>query len=115
MVWRKLSGPKKMRGTRTWDKRTNRWGGDVDENLAGELLDAAEYESEQAGGRFGGGIGGIGGADVLVGTPGRLLEVVESSGVSLASVSTLVLDEADRLLAWLGTHKGTPLDDVVRS
>ncbi|EOD14947.1 hypothetical protein EMIHUDRAFT_53137, partial [Emiliania huxleyi CCMP1516] len=42
---------------------------------------------------------GTGGADVLVGTPGRLLEVLESNGVSLESVSTLVLDEADRLLA----------------
>jgi ATP-dependent RNA helicase RhlE len=40
-----------------------------------------------------------GGADVLVATPGRLLDLVEHNAVSLASVSTLVLDEADRLFA----------------
>ncbi len=40
-----------------------------------------------------------GGADVLVATPGRLLDLIEHNAVSLATVSTLVLDEADRLLA----------------
>ena len=39
------------------------------------------------------------GTDVLVATPGRLLEVVESNGVSLEHASTLLLDEADRLLS----------------
>lgn len=38
-----------------------------------------------------------GGADVLVATPGRLLDLVDHNAVSLAEVSTLVLDEADRL------------------
>lgn len=38
-----------------------------------------------------------GGADVVVATPGRLLDLVDHNGLSLASVSTLVLDEADRL------------------
>ncbi|MBL9188946.1 MAG: DEAD/DEAH box helicase [Opitutaceae bacterium] len=39
------------------------------------------------------------GADVLVATPGRLLDLVDQKAVSLAGVSVLVLDEADRLLA----------------
>jgi ATP-dependent RNA helicase RhlE len=38
-----------------------------------------------------------GGADVLVATPGRLLDLVDHNSVSLSAVSTLVLDEADRL------------------
>ncbi len=40
-----------------------------------------------------------GGADVLVATPGRLLDLIEHHAVSLSAVATLVLDEADRLLA----------------
>ena len=40
-----------------------------------------------------------GGADVLVATPGRLLDVLANNGVQLERVATLVLDEADRLLA----------------
>ncbi len=39
------------------------------------------------------------GADVLVATPGRLLDLVDQNAVSLANVAVLVLDEADRLLA----------------
>lgn len=39
-----------------------------------------------------------GGADIVVATPGRLLDLVEHNAVHLAHVSTLVLDEADRLL-----------------
>ena len=39
-----------------------------------------------------------GGADVVVATPGRLLDVVDHRGLSLSQVQTLVLDEADRLL-----------------
>ncbi len=38
------------------------------------------------------------GADVVVATPGRLLDLVEHNALSLAHVNTLVLDEADRLL-----------------
>lgn len=39
-----------------------------------------------------------GGADMVVATPGRLLDLVEHNALSLRSVATLVLDEADRLL-----------------
>ena len=38
------------------------------------------------------------GADVVVATPGRLLDLLDSNALSLAQVNTLVLDEADRLL-----------------
>jgi ATP-dependent RNA helicase RhlE len=39
-----------------------------------------------------------GGADIVVATPGRLLDVVEHNAVTLDDVEILVLDEADRLL-----------------
>ncbi len=39
-----------------------------------------------------------GGADVVVATPGRLLDLVDHNAVKLNAVTTLVLDEADRLL-----------------
>jgi superfamily II DNA/RNA helicase len=39
-----------------------------------------------------------GGADMVVATPGRLLDLIEHNALSLRSVATLVLDEADRLL-----------------
>jgi superfamily II DNA/RNA helicase len=39
-----------------------------------------------------------GGADVVVATPGRLLDVLDHNGLRLDDVATLVLDEADRLL-----------------
>ena len=38
-----------------------------------------------------------GGADIIVATPERLLDLIDHNAVSLAEVSTLVLDEADRL------------------
>jgi ATP-dependent RNA helicase RhlE len=38
------------------------------------------------------------GADIVVATPGRLLDLVDNNALSLAHVTTLVLDEADRLL-----------------
>ncbi len=40
-----------------------------------------------------------GGADVVVATPGRLLDLVDVNALRLSSVEILVLDEADRLLS----------------
>lgn len=39
-----------------------------------------------------------GGADIVVATPGRLLDIVEKNALKLSDVECLVLDEADRLL-----------------
>lgn len=39
-----------------------------------------------------------GGADIVVATPGRLLDLVRHNALKLANVNLLVLDEADRLL-----------------
>jgi superfamily II DNA/RNA helicase len=39
-----------------------------------------------------------GGADIVVATPGRLLDLVEHNALRLSAVELLVLDEADRLL-----------------
>ena len=39
-----------------------------------------------------------GGADIVVATPGRLLDLIAHRAVSIGEVKTLVLDEADRLL-----------------
>ena len=39
-----------------------------------------------------------GGTDIMVATPGRLLDLLDHNALSLAHIDTLVLDEADRLL-----------------
>jgi superfamily II DNA/RNA helicase len=39
-----------------------------------------------------------GGADIVVATPGRLLDLIDQNALRLADVQHLVLDEADRLL-----------------
>ncbi|RXZ36720.1 DEAD/DEAH box helicase [Oxalobacteraceae bacterium CAVE-383] len=39
-----------------------------------------------------------GGADIVVATPGRLLDLIDHNALAISSVSMLVLDEADRLL-----------------
>lgn len=41
---------------------------------------------------------GLQGVNVLIATPGRLLELVESKAVRLSDIKTLVLDEADKML-----------------
>lgn len=38
-----------------------------------------------------------GGADIMIATPGRLLDLIDHRALRLSTVSTLVLDEADRL------------------
>jgi superfamily II DNA/RNA helicase len=39
-----------------------------------------------------------GGTDIVVATPGRLLDLIDHNALALSGVGTLVLDEADRLL-----------------
>ena len=39
-----------------------------------------------------------GGADIVVATPGRLLDLIDHNALQVSSLSTLVLDEADRML-----------------
>jgi ATP-dependent RNA helicase RhlE len=39
-----------------------------------------------------------GGADILVATPGRLLDLIDHNALTLSGVKSLVLDEADRIL-----------------
>ncbi|TKC58478.1 DEAD/DEAH box helicase [Pedobacter hiemivivus] len=41
---------------------------------------------------------GMQGVNILVATPGRLLELIDSNAVHLSSIETLVLDEADKML-----------------
>lgn len=40
-----------------------------------------------------------GGTDIVIATPGRLLDLIDHNGLTLDAVEMLVLDEADRLLA----------------
>jgi ATP-dependent RNA helicase RhlE len=54
-----------------------------------------------------------GGADVMVATPGRLLDLIEHNALSLSDVGMLVLDEADRLLdLGFAQELGNILDQV---
>lgn len=41
---------------------------------------------------------GVHGSDILVATPGRLLELIDKNALSLSAVKILVLDEADKML-----------------
>lgn len=50
-----------------------------------------------------------GGSDILVATPGRLLDLISNNAVKLDRVKTLVLDEADRMLSLGFTEELTEL------
>jgi len=50
-----------------------------------------------------------GGTDILVATPGRLLDLIASNAIKLNQVKTLVLDEADRMLSLGFTEELTAL------
>ncbi|TYK65455.1 DEAD/DEAH box helicase [Colwellia echini] len=50
-----------------------------------------------------------GGTDILVATPGRLLDLISSNAIKLDKVKSLVLDEADRMLSLGFTDELTAL------
>ena len=50
-----------------------------------------------------------GGCDILVATPGRLLDLISNNAIKLDRVNTLVLDEADRMLSLGFTEELTAL------
>src|SRR5213083_2218221 len=76
--------------------------------LSGQILDSFRTYGRHVGTRAALVIGGVSmgaqvravqnGVDVLVATPGRLLDLVRSNAVRLGDVEFLVLDEADRML-----------------
>jgi superfamily II DNA/RNA helicase len=53
-----------------------------------------------------------GGTDILVATPGRLLDLISSNAIKLDLVNTLILDEADRMLSLGFTEELTKLLDL---
>ena len=56
-----------------------------------------------------------GGTDILVATPGRLLDLIASNAIKLDRVQTLVLDEADRMLSLGFTEELSALLDLLPS
>ena len=76
--------------------------------LAQQIADVASVVCEQTGHRFFVVVGGVGyepqkealaqGVDLLVATPGRLLDLMDQGACKLSQVDVLVLDEADRML-----------------
>jgi ATP-dependent RNA helicase RhlE len=76
--------------------------------LSGQILDSFRTYGRHLRIRSALAIGGVsmgaqvralfGGVDVLVATPGRLLDLVQSNALRLGNVEYLVLDEADRML-----------------
>ena len=56
-----------------------------------------------------------GGTDILVATPGRLLDLISSNAIKLDRVKTLVLDEADRMLSLGFTEELTALRALMPS
>jgi len=76
--------------------------------LAGQIAESARSYGQYAGMRVATVFGGTSlgknrqdvarGVDVLVATPGRLIDLVEQGGLTLREVDILVLDEADQML-----------------
>jgi len=73
--------------------------GDVLKSLARDLVPAPKVSVVFGGVSINPQMMGLrGGSDIVVATPGRLLDLVDHNAVQLDQVRTLVLDEADRLL-----------------
>jgi ATP-dependent RNA helicase RhlE len=76
--------------------------------LAGQIEEVGQALAVKTGRRVVAVYGGVGyepqvktvrrGVDLLVATPGRLLDMIQRGDIALSSVSMLVLDEADRML-----------------
>ena len=76
--------------------------------LAQQIEACARVICKQTGHRCAVVVGGVGyepqkaalarGCDVLIATPGRLIDLIDQGAVNLSDVSVLVLDEADRML-----------------
>jgi len=71
--------------------------------IAQELEKFSKYKRSRVVTVFGGvsiepQIAGLGRADIVVGTPGRILDHIQRRTIDLRHVKTLVLDEADRML-----------------
>jgi ATP-dependent RNA helicase RhlE len=76
--------------------------------LAQQIADVAGAICAHTGHRFASVVGGVGyepqkkaltqGCDVLVATPGRLIDLMEQGACDLGGIDVLVLDEADRML-----------------
>ncbi len=76
--------------------------------LSGQILDSFRAHGRHLRVRAALAIGGLSmgkqvrallnGVDVLVATPGRLLDLVKNDALRLSEVECLVLDEADRML-----------------
>ena len=73
--------------------------GDVLKGLAADLSPAPKISVVFGGVSINPQMMGLrGGTDIVVATPGRLLDLVDHNALHLSEVQTLVLDEADRLL-----------------
>jgi superfamily II DNA/RNA helicase len=73
--------------------------GDVFKGLAADLSPAPKISVVFGGVSINPQMMGLrGGTDIVVATPGRLLDLVDHNALHLSEVQTLVLDEADRLL-----------------
>jgi ATP-dependent RNA helicase DeaD len=73
------------------------------EQVAEELLDFSKFKDLDVIPVYGGvpinnQIKRLANADIVVGTPGRVLDHIEKNSIDLSRINTLVLDEADRML-----------------
>lgn len=72
--------------------------GDVFQSLASQLPNRIKIQSVFGGVSINPQMKQLMGTDILIATPGRLLDLISSNAVKLSEVGTLVLDEADKML-----------------